>query len=122
MSFRAYAGCMTTLSMENGHSYLREWRHKRELTQAQVLDRLAIMDDPNLPKTGASLSRLEGGKQPYSQRVLEALAEIYEVSPADLIGRNPEKEGKIFDLVARLDDRKREQAYAILEAFAKSSA
>lgn len=108
--------------MENTHGYLREWRHSCRLTQSQVLDRLAIMDDPNLPKTGASLSRLESGKQPYSRRVLEALAEIYEVAPADLIGRNPEKEGKIFDLVARLDDRKREQAYAILEAFAKSSA
>jgi len=108
--------------MENGHSYLREWRRHRGLTQSQVLDRLAIMDDPNLPKTGASLSRLEAGKQPYSQRVLEALAEVYGVEPGHLIGHCPEKEGRIIDAVARLDERKRIQALAIIEALANSVA
>jgi transcriptional regulator with XRE-family HTH domain len=108
--------------MENGHSYLREWRRHRGLTQSQVLDRLAIMDDPNLPKTGASLSRLEAGKQPYSQRVLEALAEVYNCEPGDLIKHNPEKEGRIIDIVARLDAKKRDQALAILEALANTAA
>ena len=108
--------------MGNGHSYLREWRRHRGLTQSQVLDRLAIMEDPNLPKTGASLSRLEAGKQPYSQRVLEALAEVYAVKPGDLIMSNPEKEGHIIDILARLDARLLDQAMAILEALANTAA
>lgn len=53
--------------------YFKEWRKHRGYTQDQVVDRLAELDDPNLPATGASLSRLENGKQPYSQRIVEAL-------------------------------------------------
>lgn len=91
------------------------------MTQGQVLDRLAIMDDGNLPRTGASLSRLENGKQPYSQRILEALASIYQTEPGHLINRNPKKEGDVIDLVARMDDRQRQQALAVLEAIAQTA-
>lgn len=42
-----------------------------------------------MPQTGASLSRLENGKQHYSQRVLEALGAVYNTEPWELIGRSP---------------------------------
>ena len=102
--------------MENGRIYLKEWRKHRHLTQDQVVNRLAIHEDPNMPKTNASLSRLENGKQPYSQRILEALAEIYECEAWELIGRNPFKGGEVIDMVARLDERKRAQLVAFLVA------
>lgn len=102
--------------MDGQKTYIREWRKMRGLTQEQVVARLEFLDDPNVPKTGASLSRLENGKQPYSQRVLEALAHIYNCDPSDLIGRNPLKEGDVIDLVRVLDERKRAQALAILTA------
>lgn len=106
--------------MSESPNYLRKWRLYRRLTQMQVLDRLAVMEDELLPKTGASLSRLENGKQPWSQRILEALSEIYDCEAADLIGTDPDKEGKVVDLLHRLDKGRLEQAYAVIEALART--
>ena len=99
-----------------GRHYLKEWRRKRGMTQEQVVNRLVTLDAPNLPGTAASLSRLENGKQPYGERVLEALAFIYETEPEHLIGRNPFKEGDVIDFVARLDERQRQQVMAFMLA------
>lgn len=60
--------------MEKRRIYLREWRKKSGLTQKQVADWLSSLDDPLLPQTEASLSRIETQQQPYSQRILEAPA------------------------------------------------
>lgn len=96
--------------------YFKEWRKFRGLTQEQVVDRLAMLEDPLIPQTAASLSRLENGKQPYTQRINEALAEVYQCEPDHLIGRNPFKEGEVIDLVRLLDERQRRQAVALLQA------
>jgi transcriptional regulator with XRE-family HTH domain len=96
--------------------YLKEWRKHRGYTQKQVTGWLAELDDDRLPQTDASLSRIERGEQPYSQRILEALADKYLCEPWELIGRDPTKEGKVIDLVAIMNDRQRAQAVAILEA------
>lgn len=96
--------------------YLKEWRKHRHLTQDQVVDRLAAFEDPLMPQTSASLSRLENGKQPYGQRILEALADIYQCEPDHLIGRDPTKEGEVIDLWARLTEQQRRQARAVIEA------
>ena len=37
-----------------------------------------------------NLSKIEGGKVPYSQLVLEAASTLYGVSAADLVGTDPE--------------------------------
>lgn len=65
-----------------GLHFLREWREYR--------------GDPSLEEIGeklnassASLSRIENRKQPYSQKLLEGLAEIYECEPSDLLRINP---------------------------------
>lgn len=104
--------------------YLREWRKHRGLTQEQVIDRLALLDDPLLPATGASLSRLENGKQPYGQRILEALAEIYETEPGYLLARDPSKEGEVvfLDTLGKLSEAQRRQALAVLEALRSETA
>lgn len=96
--------------------YLKQWRKHRNLTQDQVVDRLLIMEDPQLPATAASLSRLENGKQPYGQRILEALAEIYQCEPDHLIGRDPTKAGEIIDLWQRMTLEQRNRARAVLQA------
>ena len=102
--------------------YLKEWRKHRHMTQDQVVERLGLFDDPLLPKTGASLSRLENGKQPYSQRIIEALADLYNCEPHQLIGHNPEKEGEVIDLLAVLSESEREQAKRIIAALGKGAA
>lgn len=102
--------------MTEGRIYLKEWRKKRGLTQEQVVNRLEMLDDSALPKTAASLSRLENGKQTYSGRVLEALAFIYDCEAWELIGRHPDRDGRVIDLVSVMNDRQRDQAITILEA------
>lgn len=102
--------------MENHRTYLKEWRKYRHLTQDQVIDRLVIHEDDLLPKTAASLSRIENGKQPYSQRILEALSDIYSCEPWELLGRNPQKESKVVDMVARLDAVRQKQIEAFIIA------
>ena len=97
-------------------TYLREWRKFRHLTQAQVVGRLELFDDDKLPSTAASLSRIETGEQPYGQRILEALAFIYDCTSEQLLGHNPDKEGRIIDLLPRLTERQLRQAEAVIEA------
>lgn len=48
-------------------TYFREWREHRGLTQEQLASRLET--------SVASISRIESGNQPYTQDVLEALAD-----------------------------------------------
>lgn len=117
-----YAGCSILPAMANHKTYLREWRRFRGLTQDQVVDRLAMLDDPHIPGTAASLSRLENGKQPYSQRSLEALAEVYDCEPDQLLGHDPFKEGRVIDFMRHLDSAQQAQAIAILKALAQSVA
>ena len=100
----------------SGKHYLKEWRRYRDLTQEQVISRLQALEDSLLPTTAASLSRLENGKQPYNERVLEALAFIYDTEPDSLIGRDPFKEGQVIDFVSRLNERQRQQVLAFMQA------
>jgi transcriptional regulator with XRE-family HTH domain len=79
--------------------YLREWREFRGKTQEQVAEQIEILaHDPRfmdadkpakVAKTQATLQRVETGKLPYSQVLLEILSEIYSTDPGSLIMRNP---------------------------------
>lgn len=95
--------------------YFREWRRKAGLTQAQVVERLESFEDPNLPVTAASLSRIESGTQNYRSNLLYALADIYGCEVWELHGRNPAHEGDLIDLVHRLNPRQHPAAAAMLE-------
>lgn len=69
------------LDHQRQRHFLAEWRKHANLTQEKAADRLGI--------TQASLSRLETGKQPYSQDFLERAAEAYGTDPASILMRNP---------------------------------
>lgn len=60
---------------------IRQWREHRGLTLEQLADRIGT--------THASLSRIERGLQPYTQPMLEAIAEALQTDPASLIMRDP---------------------------------
>lgn len=62
-------------------TYMRQWREHRGLTLEQLAERIGM--------THASLSRVERGLQPYSQPMLEAIAEELMTDPASLIMRDP---------------------------------
>lgn len=97
--------------------YIREWRTKRQLSLRRLAARMER--EPGEPLIShASLGRIETGDQPYSQEVLEALAEALNVSRSALLEMDPTKEGEVIDLVRRLDDRKRAQALDYLKFLA----
>ncbi|MDB5584278.1 MAG: helix-turn-helix protein [Bradyrhizobium sp.] len=100
--------------MARKRTYIRAWREKRGYTLDDMIGRLEML---GTKLTGASLSRIERGLQPYSQDVLEAIAEALNVSAADLIENNPDvPEAEIIDFLRHLDDRQVRQAESVLKA------
>lgn len=100
--------------MDRKATYIRAWRDKRGFTLDDMVGRLETL---GVPTTGASLSRIERGIQPYSQDIIEAIAAALDVTVADLVEHNPEiPASQVVDLVQRLNAREAEQAEAVLRA------
>ena len=76
--------------------FLREWRKHADMTLEAAAE--AVGEATGEGFTHASLSRMERGKQPYSQPVLEALAALYKTDPASLLMRNPSDPDAIWSL------------------------
>jgi transcriptional regulator with XRE-family HTH domain len=85
--------------------FFKQWRAKRGLSQERLAERLET--------SVASVSRVESGKQPYTQDYLEALAAALQVDPASLIMRDPDDPDMMWSIWenAKQGERKR-----ILEA------
>ena len=80
-----------------GH-HLRAWRKASGLTLEQAADRVARVSEARadldayarpMSMTHATLSRIERGRLPYNQALLEILAEVYRTDRASLIMRDP---------------------------------
>lgn len=99
-------------------TFIKQWRLKRGLSQRKLAARMEVEPGGDEVISHVSISRIETGKQPYSQPILEALAEALSVTPAMLIENDPNKEGLVIDLVRRLDDEKRKQALDFLKFLA----
>ena len=89
-------------------TFIRQWREHRGLSLERLADRLGT--------TKASLSRIERGLQPYSQPILEALAEALMCDPADLLMRNPTDPEGIWSIWDSIPVRERPRAVAVLRA------
>lgn len=98
-----------------GKTYIKEWRKYRGLSLRRLAQRLEL-DGPAETFSHASLGRIENGKQPYSQPILEALAAALNCSVVDLLSRNPYKEGEVIDLMSLIDDSNRDTAVRVLRA------
>lgn len=96
-------------------TYIRAWREFRDLTQEQLAERIETMT--GIATTTASISRLENGKQPYSQQLLEAIADALRCDVPDLIARPPDKQwDDSLTLLKALDPEKLDQAKRIIRA------
>ena len=62
-------------------TFFKQWRTHRGLSQERLAERLET--------SVASVSRIESGKQPYTQDYLEVLAVALQTDPASLIMRDP---------------------------------
>lgn len=65
-------------------TFVRQWRDYRGLSQEQLADRLDM--------SAAQLSRIETGKQPYTQDFLEVAADALRTDVPSLLMRDPLKE------------------------------
>jgi transcriptional regulator with XRE-family HTH domain len=71
-------------------TFFKQWRHHRNLSQERLAERL----DTSV----ASVSRIETGRQPYTQDYLEALASALQTDPASLLMRDPEDPEAIWSI------------------------
>ncbi|UZF93187.1 helix-turn-helix domain-containing protein [Bosea sp. NBC_00550] len=72
---------MTKGDRNLGATYIKEWRRAAGMT----LEALGA----EIGMTHASLSRIEARKQPYSQGILEAIADVFGCKPSDLLSGPP---------------------------------
>ncbi len=95
-------------------TYIRAWRKKEGHTLDELVSRLEAI---GVETTAATLSRIERGKQPYSQDILEALAEVLGKTVAHLIEHDPDiPRSVVIDFVSRLDAKQAQQAEGVLRA------
>lgn len=89
---------------------IREWRKFRGLTQEQLASAVGV--------SAANLSRIETGKQGYTQAVLEAIATTLRCEPADLLtARDPgEPESAILLALRNLPPEQRNRALRVVQA------
>jgi transcriptional regulator with XRE-family HTH domain len=93
-------------------TFIREWRQSRGLTLEQLSDRIGI--------THASLSRIERGLQPYSQPLLEAIADALQTEPASLLMRNPGDPEGIWSIWDQAKPGERRQIVEIAKTLIKT--
>ncbi|HTM76766.1 MAG TPA: helix-turn-helix transcriptional regulator [Devosia sp.] len=93
--------------------FIREWRAYRGLTQELLADRLGI--------SKASLSRIETGRQPYTQDMLEALAEALMCDPADLIMRDPTTQDAMWSLWESASPAEKAQITSVVRALVSTT-
>jgi transcriptional regulator with XRE-family HTH domain len=73
-------------------TFIKQWRDYRELSQEQLAERVTaylVEHGTGDGYTHASIGRLERGLMPYSQPILEALADSLGTDPASLLIRDP---------------------------------
>lgn len=95
--------------------FMKEWRNYRELSQERAASRLDI--------SRSQLSKIENFKSPYSQGLIEAAAEAYNCTVADLLIRNPldtSAPWSIMDQLQKATPNLRQQAAAVIETLLKT--
>lgn len=94
-------------------TFIREWRKYRNLTLEQLAERVGI--------SHGQLSKVERGKKPYKQELLEALADKLDTDPASLLMRDPSDPEGIWSIWDQIEPAGRQQAIEILKTFRRAS-
>lgn len=97
--------------------FIRQWREYRGYSLRQLAE--LVEQAPGVPlMSHANIGRIETGQQAYTQDFLEGMARALGVDPADLLTRDPTKEGEVVDLVRVIRERNDPTALQILRALA----
>lgn len=102
------------------HHFIREWRQSKHLSLRKLADRLVI-DTFEPVISYASLSRIEKGEQPYSQEVLEAIADALGTSPAALLIFDPTQDSGLLTIWDKIPVKDRATALKVLSGFIEPS-
>ena len=102
---------MARASAEPRHQ-LRAWRKFRGKTLEQAAEFVGT--------THQNLGKIERGLVPYSQALLEKLAEFYNTDPGALIMRDPNGPATLLEAVRDLTPTQEVQAAAVIEALKRT--
>ena len=94
--------------------FLKEWRQYRGYSQETAAEILK-MDRSNL-------SKIENAKVPYNQELLEAAAEAYSCTVADLLVRDPMQPEAIWSIWENAAEGERRQIIDLAKVVTKRSA
>jgi transcriptional regulator with XRE-family HTH domain len=95
--------------------FLREWRAFRGLTQIEAAERIGIDQ--------STIAKLELGKLPYNEDILDRIAFAYGCEPSDLLTNNPLRPDAprlVYDRLKAAPKELQERALAVLEALLKA--
>lgn len=94
--------------------FLKEWRKFRGLTQEELAERVGW--------SVGNVSQLEQSKQGYSQEGLEALAEVLQCEPGQILNVDPSNDDAIWSLWERAQPGQRQTILEVAKGFVKSRA
>lgn len=96
-----------------GAHFLREWRKHAGKTLEAVAELLHM--------SHSQLSRIERGKQPYNQELLERLADLYMCEVVDLLIRDPSDPEGMWTLWERAKPVEKQQIRNVAEALLREA-
>ncbi|WP_080654838.1 helix-turn-helix domain-containing protein [Bradyrhizobium japonicum] len=79
-------------------TFIRAWREHREMSQEELAYKVGeYLREAGISEKGysyASIGRIENGRMPYSQPIMEGIADALGVTVATLIAEPPPQEGE----------------------------
>jgi transcriptional regulator with XRE-family HTH domain len=99
-------------------TFIRQWRESKSMTLKALAERVGAKIGG---MTHASLSRIERGRQPYSQRIIEAIAdELTGGDVAALLMRDPTDPNALWSIWERAKPDEREMIVDIAKTIVKT--
>lgn len=103
-------------------TFIRDWRKFRgDLSLRGLASLMADPETGELLITAQSIGRIENRQQPYSQPILERMAEVLNCTPADLIGRHPLDTEEPWTLWQTMTPEERQQGVEMLKVIARTN-
>lgn len=93
-------------------TFIRQWREHRGLTQEALAERVGT--------THATLSRLERGKHPYGQELLERIADALRTDVASLLMRDPSDSEALWSIWEHAEAGERRMIIEIAKTVTKT--
>ena len=119
---------MAKVANHPGH-YLRAWRLHNRLTLEQAAERIERVSEQRvgvaplsrpISMSHATLSRIERGRIPYNQILLEHLAEVYRTDRASLIMRDPSDPEQLWSIWEQLKPVERTRVVEAIKALGRT--